>query len=83
MSKRTHDLIVKTGTYEQNGEEKARWQNVGSVIQTDKGSIILFNRTFNPAGVVGEENSESVLVQMMPVDREQGGSNAGGGTAPF
>jgi len=70
MSK-THDLVVKTGEYEQNGETKARWQNVGAVIKTEKGAMLLLERWFNPAGIVDNADSDSVLVRMMPVDRDR------------
>ena len=69
MSK-VYDVIAKTGTYTQNGEEKARWLNVGAVIKTEKGHCLLLERWFNPAGVVDDRNGESVLLSLMPADRE-------------
>lgn len=68
---KTHDLVVKTGEYQQNGETKARWQNVGAVIKTEKGSVLLLERWFNPAGITDENSSDNVLIRMMPADREK------------
>lgn len=63
-----YDLAVKTGTYtDGGGQEKGRWLNVGSVMQTDDGGkFIMLNKTFNPAGVpdLSGRNSESVLLSM-------------------
>lgn len=70
MSNKTHDLIVKMGTYMSNGEEKARWRNVGSVIKNDRGAMILLNRDFNPAGVPGNDDKDSVLISILPADRD-------------
>jgi len=67
---KTHDLVVKTGEYQQNGETKARWQNVGAVIKTEKGQVLLMERWFNPAGISDENNSDNVLIRMMPADRD-------------
>jgi hypothetical protein len=80
---KTHDLVVKTGEYEQNGETKARWQNVGAVIKTEKGSVLLLERWFNPAGIVDAKGGENVLVRMMPADRERAPAPSAFDDAPF
>lgn len=49
--RKTHDLAVKVGEYESNGETKSRYENVGSLMQGDNGPFILLKRSFNPAGV--------------------------------
>ena len=66
MTHKTHDLAVKTGTYtDRNGNEKGRWQNVGSVLETnDGGRVILLNRTFNPAGVMNPDGRDTVMLSM-------------------
>jgi len=47
----------------QNGVEKARWKNVGIVMEDDKGGqFILLDRSFNPAGVPFKEGSETVMI---------------------
>lgn len=80
---KTHDLVVKTGEYQQNGETKARWQNVGAVVKTEKGSVLLLERWFNPAGITGDGNSENILVRMMPADRDRQAPAAVGSDVPF
>ena len=74
MTHKTHDLAVKTGTYtDRQGNEKGRWQNVGSVLETnDGGRVILLNRTFNPAGVPNPEGRDTVMLSMFePKDKDQ------------
>ena len=79
---KTHDLVVKTGEYESNGETKARWQNVGAVVKTEKGSVLLLERWFNPAGIV-DVGSDNVLIRMMPADRERQPAPQSFDDAPF
>lgn len=58
------DLAVKTGSYtDGQGQEKGRYQNVGSLMRSDDGNeFIVLNRWFNPAGVPNPENRDSVLI---------------------
>jgi len=58
------DLVVKTGSYEKNGETKGRYKNVGTVMQGENGMYILLDRTFNPAGVVNPDNKDVVTLSM-------------------
>ena len=61
------DAVVCTGRYtDANGQEKARWQNVGAVIETKNGMALLLERWFNPAGVVDDKGGENVLINLMP-----------------
>ena len=73
-AKKVKDLVVKTGTYMSQGQEKWRWENVGSLMQGDDGNqFILLKRTFNPAGINVEPGKDQVLISMFDPDREQGG----------
>lgn len=58
------DLAVKVGSYtDGQGQEKGRYQNVGSLMRSDDGNeFIVLNRWFNPAGVPNPENRDSVLI---------------------
>jgi hypothetical protein len=79
MTHKTHDLAVKTGTYtDRQGNEKGRWKNVGSVLETnDGGRVIILDRTFNPAGVPNPEGRDTVMLSMFePKERDQGGAAA-------
>ena len=60
---KTHDLVVKTGSYQDNnGEIKGSYENVGSVMQGDNGMFLILKRTFNPAGVPNPDNKDSVIL---------------------
>lgn len=73
-AKKTHDLAVKVGTYTVDGQEKARWLNVGRVMTIDDGGeMFLLNRTFNPAGVPPDERgSDAVVIRKFEVDKPDG-----------
>jgi len=64
MTHKTHDLCVKTGSYEdrQTGETKGRWMNIGALMQGDDGPFIMLNACFNPAGLQREEGRDSILI---------------------
>lgn len=60
--KKLYDAVVKTGTYESNGETKGRFENVGVVMEGNEGGLfLLLKATFNPAGIK-QEGKESVLI---------------------
>ena len=73
-----YDLVVKTGEYtDGSGEVKARYQNIGVVMENDKGPYMLLNRTFNPAGVPGNADRDNIIVSMFsPKDDAKGGSGS-------
>lgn len=77
-AKKTHDLAVKVGTYTVDGQEKARWLNVGRVMTMDDGGeMFLLNRTFNPAGVPQDERgSDAVVIRKFEVDRQEARQDA-------
>ena len=63
MSKKIKDVVVKTGSYDVNGEQKGRYENVGVLMEDDQGGqYVLLKRTFNPAGVINPDNRESVTL---------------------
>lgn len=59
-----YDLAVKTGEYESDGETKGRYENIGVIMEGEKGFYMLLRRTFNPAGVKGQDDRESIMVSM-------------------
>jgi len=68
MTKKTHDLAVKVGEYEKDGQTKNRYQNIGMILEKDDGGrFMLLNRSFNPAGVPFKEGSETIMVSMFSV----------------
>lgn len=66
------ELKVKTGEYTVNGETKGRWEDVGAIMQGDKGKFIMLKRTFNPAGVPNPDGRDSVLISMFDPKEQQG-----------
>lgn len=69
-----YDLVVKTGEYtDQSGAVKGRFKNVGVVMDGQNGPYILLDRTFNPAGVPGQDGRESIIISMYEPRAEQGG----------
>jgi len=72
------DLVVKVGEYTDNqGQTKGRFKNVGVMMEGDKGPYILLDRTFNPAGVGGNEGRESIIVSLYEPKQEGGQQSAG------
>ena len=76
MAKATHDLTVKIGEYTTyDGQKKARWLNIGKVIQTDDGGeFMTINRHFNPAGVPNIDGRDTIAVSkfaITPKDQPQ------------
>ena len=66
MAHKTHDLAVKVGSYtNQQGETKNRYQNVGALMQGDKGQFIMLAKWFNPAGVTDDRGGESILISVL------------------
>jgi hypothetical protein len=65
----THDLVVVTGKYTNKlGEQKNKHKNIGSMGTRDDGSIwIKLDRTFNPAGVPNEADSDSLFGNAYPI----------------
>jgi len=74
MAKKKFDCVVAVGEYQDaQGETKTRWQNVGAVLQTDNGHMMLLDRTFNPAGMVNPEGRTNVIINLFePQERQQG-----------
>lgn len=75
MTRKTHDLSVKTGTYrDASGQEKARYKTIGALMQGDKGPFLVLDRTFNPAGVPVEDGRDQIIVSCFeprPRDNQQ------------
>ena len=71
------DLVVKVGEYTDNqGQTKGRFKNVGVMMESDKGPYILLDRTFNPAGVGGNDGRESIILSLYEPRQDGGGQQA-------
>jgi hypothetical protein len=72
-----YDLVVKVGEYtDGQGQTKGRFKNVGVMMDGDKGPYILLDRTFNPAGVGGNDGRESIIVSMYEPKDNVGGQSS-------
>ena len=81
--KKVYDLAVKTGSYtNREGEQKNRYQNIGSVMEGDNGQFIILERTFNPAGVSNPENRTSIVVSMFTPKDKPALNNGHGDNVP-
>lgn len=70
--KKVADICVKVGSYtDKEGKTKNRYLNVGSKMEGDKGSFLLLNRTFNPAGVVNPDQRDSIILSLFEVKTEE------------
>lgn len=70
MAQVKYNVVARVGEYEKDGETKARWQNVGVVLQTDKGHILLLEPWFNPAGV--PRDGDKALLSLFPPQQGDG-----------
>ena len=75
MAHKTHDLVVKTGSYTDNqGNQKNRYENVGALMMGENGPFLMLKRTFNPAGVLGDRDTVLISAfETKPRDNQQGG----------
>ena len=81
MATKLYDLTVAVSKYTaQDGSEKSRWENVGSVWQdTDNQgnnySFVMLKATFNPAAIKRRDGSDSIRLSLFkPKDKKQGSS---------
>ena len=79
-SKKIRDIVVKVGEYQDrnSGQTKGRFENVGALMESDNNGeismFIMLKRTFNPAGVPGQDGRESLLLSCyVPQDKREGG----------
>lgn len=68
---KTHDIVATIGTYQKDGQTKYVTRNVGSVIQTEKGTKIKLDASFNPAGCVKSEDGGVWLAMFEPRENSQ------------
>jgi len=74
-----YDLCVKAG---ETKEGKAIWENVGALLNGEKGDYIVLKSTFNPAGV--QSKNGSILIScFQPKAKQQQPSNFESDEIPF
>lgn len=76
MAHKTHDIVAKVGEYtDRQGNTKARYENVGALMQGDNGPFIMMKRTFNLAGLPQDGRDNALLSCFEPRDDQQGSNN--------
>lgn len=83
-NKKIRDVVVKIGEYTDHntGGTKGRFENVGALMQNDEDQsfFIMLRRTFNPAGVPGQDERGSVLLSCyVPQDQREKQADKSGG----
>ena len=75
MAHKTHDIVAKVGEYtDRQGNTKARYENVGALMQGDNGPFIMMKRTFNIAGLPNDGRDNALLSCFEPRDDQQQGN---------
>lgn len=70
--KKLYDLAVKNGKYEKDGETRNVYVPCGVMLEGEYGPFIRMDRTFNPAGIINEENRSSIIISMFkPRDEDK------------
>jgi hypothetical protein len=78
VSRKIGDLTVKVGEYQKDGQTKGKYENIGALMAGDDGrQFLLLKRTFNPAGVAGTGDRDSIIVSIFQNDG-QGQNQVGG-----
>ena len=72
--KKLYDLCVVTSKYTQNGQDKNRYENIGSIWENNDRKFITLKAHFNPAAISRKEGSDSILVSLFAA-KENAGSN--------
>ena len=63
MNKKIFDLAVVTGKYTVNGQEKNRYENVGTEYEREDGKhFIMFKAHFNPAAIQRKDGSDRIVI---------------------
>jgi len=72
MATKKYDVAIPLGNYtDKDGKEKTRWQNVGAILEGDKGPYLLLDRWFNPAGLPNPENRTSVILTLLEAKKQK------------
>lgn len=72
-TKKIYDAAVRVGEYEEAGETKGRYENVGAVLESDNGMFLLLRKTFNPAGVNTQNADDDRILISFFEPREKDG----------
>lgn len=77
MAKKLYDVVASVGSYtDRQGNEKRRYENVGVMMEGEKGPYLMLKRTFNLAGVPTDR--DTVLLSLFEPKEEQRQQPRGG-----
>lgn len=84
MTKKTHDLAVKTREYtDRDGNTKANWQNIGALMESDDGKpFLMLEAWVNLAAFPRREGSSAVLVSCFELREQDGTQGRSNGAKP-
>ena len=71
MAEVLYKLKAKNGTYTKDGQEKTNYVDCGVILQGEYGPYILFEKTFNPAGMETEPGRTGVFISMFKDEPRQ------------
>lgn len=76
MARKTHDLVVTVREYQdRDGNTKREYQNIGALMESDKGPFVILERWFNPAGIANPDGRSGLMVSCFePRQREDNGT---------
>ena len=84
MANKLYDLGVPVAKYTVNGQEKTRWENIGSVMKGDNGPYIILKATFNPAAITRKDGADSIVISCFkPKEQTQPQQQFSGDTHDF
>ncbi|API59556.1 hypothetical protein BSL82_09705 [Tardibacter chloracetimidivorans] len=81
MAKKLYDVVATVGSYtDRQGNEKRRYENVGVMMEGDKGPYLMLKRTFNLAGVPSDRDTVLLSLYEPKDDQKQQTRGGQGGT---
>lgn len=79
---KTHDIAIKVGEYEVNGEKKNRYKNIGAMMEGDNGPFLLIDTTvlgMSVNYVANPKRQERIIASLFETkDRDERGGKDGG-----
>ena len=83
-STKTHDIAIKVGEYEINGEKKGRYLNIGAMMDGENGPFLLLNAVNLPMEInylANPKRQDKIIASCFEVkDRDENGGQRGGGS---
>lgn len=72
MNTKIYDLCVATRKFQENGQDKNHYENIGAMFENDEHKrFIMLKAYFNPAAISRKDNSESILVSCFTPQNKQ------------